>query len=65
MFRNPAEQRIGQLYGDLAYTTVEGIIATGLHEFLDDLQRRLNLVGDAVFDTFFAMRPITGAVTYQ
>lgn len=65
MFRNPAEQRIGQLYGDLAYTTVEQVFQVGLHEFLDDLQRRLNLVGDAVFDTFFAMRPITGAVTYQ
>jgi len=65
MFRNPAEQRMGQLYGDLAYAGVESIFSTGLHEFLDDLQRRLNLVGDAVFDTFFAMRPVTGAVQYQ
>jgi len=65
MYRNPAEQRLGQLYGDLAYAGVESIVSTGLHEFLDDFQRRLNLVSDAVFDTFFAMRPITGAVTYQ
>ncbi|HEX2473310.1 MAG TPA: alpha-E domain-containing protein [Lacipirellulaceae bacterium] len=57
-FCNPAEQRLGQLRAELAYTQAEEVIAGGLHEFVDDLQRRLNLVGDAIHDCFFAMRPL-------
>jgi len=63
-FRNTAEQRLGQLHADLAYARTDEIIAGGLHEFLDDAQRRLNLVGDAVFDTFFALRPTSAQVSY-
>lgn len=62
-FRNPAEQRLGQLRAELAYAQVGEIISGGLHEFLDALQRKLNLVDDAIFDTFFALRPISGTVT--
>ena len=29
----------------------------GLHQFLDNFQRDLNEVGDAIFATFFARRP--------
>jgi uncharacterized alpha-E superfamily protein len=57
-FCNPAEQRLGQLRAELAYTQAEEVIAGGLHEFVDDLQGRLNLVGDAIHDCFFAMRPL-------
>jgi uncharacterized alpha-E superfamily protein len=57
-FCNPAEQRLGQLRAELAYTQAEEVIASGLHEFVDDLQRRLNLVGDAIHECFFAMRPL-------
>jgi len=63
-FRNAAEQRLGQLHADLAYARTDEIISDGLHEFLDNVQTRLNLVGDAVFDTFFAMRPISAQVSY-
>ena len=57
-FRNPAEQRLGQLRSELGYAQVNDILAGGLHEFLDGLQIKLNLVGDAIYDTFFAMRPL-------
>ena len=56
-FSNRPEQILGQLRSELAYTRAEQIVKRGLHEFVDDLQTRLNLVGDAVFDTFFALRP--------
>jgi len=46
------------LRSELAYASVEDIFRAGLHEFLDGLQVRLNLVGDAIFDTFFALRPL-------
>jgi uncharacterized alpha-E superfamily protein len=57
-FCNLAEQRLGQLRAELAYTRADEVIASGLHEFVDDFQRRLNLVGEAICDSFFAMRPL-------
>jgi uncharacterized alpha-E superfamily protein len=62
-FRNPAERRLGQLRSELGYARVDDIIGDGLHQFLDGLQGKLNAVGDAIFETFFALRPVdTGAV---
>lgn len=57
-FSNRPEQLLGQLRAELAYTRAEEIIAGGLHEFVDDLQTRLNLVGVSICDTFFAIRPM-------
>jgi uncharacterized alpha-E superfamily protein len=57
-FRNPAEQRMGQLRMELAYTQVDEILNAGLHEFLDTLQNKLNTVGDAIYETFITMRPV-------
>lgn len=48
------ERRMGLLCSDLTYLRVEEIIESGLHEFLDGLQSRLNQVGAGVFNTFFA-----------
>lgn len=64
-FRNAAEQRLGQLRSELAYTQVAEIIHGGLHEFLDALQTQLNSVDDAIFDTFFAPRPIPSQVAHR
>jgi uncharacterized alpha-E superfamily protein len=57
-FSNRPEQALGLLRAELAYTSAEDIIEQGLHEFLDNLQSRLNHVGEAIHDTFFAMRPM-------
>jgi uncharacterized alpha-E superfamily protein len=56
-YRNSAEQRLGRLSSELAYTQVYDIIASGLHEFLDGFQSRLNEVGSAISDTFFSLQP--------
>lgn len=58
MYQNPAERILGQLKSELAYNHVKSIVETGLHEFIDSLQCRLNLVGNAVHETFFAIRPV-------
>lgn len=55
---NKAEQRLGRLRAELAYADVDGILSTGLHEFLDAFQVKLNKVGDAVYQTFFDLEPI-------
>lgn len=60
-FSNRAEQRIGQLASELAYADIHSIATEGLHEYLDDLQKKLNKVGDAIFDTYFALNPIDPA----
>ena len=59
-FNNRAEQRLGRLLSELNYTQIDEIIHEGLHEFLDGLQTRLNRIDDAVFETFFMLRPLTG-----
>lgn len=57
-FQNVAEQRLGRLRSELDYTQIDEIVHTGMHEFLDAFQAKLNRVGDAIFETFFAMRPV-------
>ncbi len=37
---------------------MEEVILRGLHEFLDGLQIKLDQVGDAIFDSFFALKPV-------
>jgi uncharacterized alpha-E superfamily protein len=62
-YSNIAERRLGQLRAELAYTQADDVISGGLHEFVDSLQSRLNLIGDAIHDSFFAMRPLEMAGT--
>lgn len=60
-FSNSAEQRLGQLRAEFAYTHVEQVLDIGIHEFLDAFQTKLNLVGDDIHKTFFALRSLTDA----
>lgn len=57
-FANRPEQQLGQLRAELAYTSAQQIIERGLHEFVDNLQQRLNAVGEEISETFFATRPM-------
>jgi uncharacterized alpha-E superfamily protein len=56
MFRSPVEQLLGLLCSELAYAQVDEIIATGLHEYLDGLQTKMNQIGAHIQDTFFSGR---------
>jgi len=64
-FGNNAEQRLGRLAAELAYIQVREIINRGLHEFLDDIQVRLNHVGEAVHNAFFALQPVPSVTQHQ
>lgn len=57
-YRNLAEQRMGRLRSELDYANIREILAGDLHEFVDAFQTKLNGVGDAIYETFFAMRPL-------
>lgn len=54
---NAAEQRLGRLRADVNYSQIREIIDGGLHEFIDDFQKKLNAVGAAIHETFFAAPP--------
>ncbi len=56
--RSPAEQRLGRLRAELDYASIREIIGGGLHEFIDAFQVKLNAVGAAIFETFFALQPV-------
>lgn len=56
-YSNLAERHLGQLRSELAFADSTQVVQRGLHEFVDDLQNKLNRIGDSVHDRFFAMRP--------
>jgi uncharacterized alpha-E superfamily protein len=56
VFRYPVERLLGELCSELAYARVDSIIEAGLHEHLDRLQTKMNLVGKGISETFFAAR---------
>jgi uncharacterized alpha-E superfamily protein len=60
-FRNLAEQKLGQARSELDYLRAEDIVATGLHEFLDGLQTKLNRIDDSIYSTFFRMQVLGAA----
>ncbi|MEQ8788936.1 MAG: alpha-E domain-containing protein [Pirellulaceae bacterium] len=60
-FGSTPEQQLGQLQAELAYLQAGDILERGLHEFVDNLQIRLNLLGDAVSEAFFAPRAVDAA----
>jgi len=64
-FGNPAEQHLGRVCAELNYIQVREIINRGLHEFLDDIQIRLNMAGDAVENSFFALQPVPVLPQYR
>jgi uncharacterized alpha-E superfamily protein len=56
-FRTSAEQRMGRLRAEFDYAQIDEIIHHGLHEFIDAFQSKLNALGEAIHDTFFAIHP--------
>jgi uncharacterized alpha-E superfamily protein len=58
-WNNPAERAIGKVRAELDFVTIEEIFQMGLHEFLDQLQVHLNEVGRTIFETFFALKPVS------
>ncbi|MCB0549015.1 MAG: alpha-E domain-containing protein [Phaeodactylibacter sp.] len=55
---NKAIKVMGRLRSELEFTDASEIVTSGLHEYLDDFQKRNNLVGEAIFETYFALKPV-------
>ena len=52
----PSEQSMGILQDSLDGTAVDSVLDTGLHEYLDGLQLKMNAIGTALRDDFFSGR---------
>ncbi|MCA9176797.1 MAG: alpha-E domain-containing protein [Planctomycetales bacterium] len=56
-FANLSEQRMGRLRSNMDYMGISEIIHRGMHEFIDDFQTQLNLVGEAIQKDYFSPLP--------
>lgn len=52
---NGAEKALGKLCSHLSYLTIEDIIQSGLHEFLNEMQDSINQVGNEIYTTFIEL----------
>ncbi|ELS04275.1 hypothetical protein Xen7305DRAFT_00040030 [Xenococcus sp. PCC 7305] len=52
---NRAERALGKLGSQLGYLTIDDIIESGLHEFLDQMQNSINQVGNEIYTSFIAL----------
>ena len=55
-FRYAPEKSLGLLCSEFSYTSVEELIEHGLHEYVDQLQQKINQIGKGIFETFFAFK---------
>ena len=53
-----AEKLLATLCTDLQYTSVGDIIAHGLHEYMDKIQLDIIGISNALWETFFALKPV-------
>jgi uncharacterized alpha-E superfamily protein len=51
-FRYRSEQLMGQLRAELDFTSVDTVIRSGLHEYLDRLQLKMNAIDNSLRDDF-------------
>jgi len=51
-FNNQAEKLCGRLLAELHFSAIEDIFETGLHQYLDVVQQKLNSIGDALFNAY-------------
>jgi uncharacterized alpha-E superfamily protein len=57
-FSCTSEQRLGLLRSELDYAQVDAILASGLHEYLDAMQTKMNTIDESMALDFFALRPL-------
>ena len=53
-FQYRSEQLMGQLLSELNYSSTDTIISSGLHEYLDGLQHKMNEIDDSMRAEFIA-----------
>jgi len=57
-FTNQAEKLSGRLVAELNYSALEDIKTVGMHTYMDELQVKLNAIGEAIFQTYLFSPPL-------
>src|SRR5271156_249793 len=57
-FTNQAEKLTGRLVAEMNYSALEDIKTVGMHTYMDELQIKLNAIGEAIFQTYLFSPPI-------
>jgi uncharacterized alpha-E superfamily protein len=57
-YSNPAEKALSKLRSEVEFTEIKDIFSTGLHQYLDEFQQKNNAVGEAIFKTYFDLKPV-------
>jgi uncharacterized alpha-E superfamily protein len=57
-YTNSSEKELGLLKSQLEYTGIKEIFDSGVHEYLDNFQARLNKVSSSIFESFFSLENI-------
>jgi len=57
-FTNQAEKLAGRLVAELNYSALEDIKTVGMHQYMDELQIKLNAIGEAIFQTYLFSPPL-------
>jgi uncharacterized alpha-E superfamily protein len=60
-FTNLAEKLAGRLVAELNYSALEDIKTVGMHKYMDELQIKLNAIGESIFQTYLFSPPLTQA----
>lgn len=50
------EHHLGKLRSQMEFSKIQEVFQTGLHQYLDDLQTKLNEIGQSIHNTFFAAK---------
>jgi uncharacterized alpha-E superfamily protein len=58
-FSNMAEKLTGRLVAELNYSALEDIKTVGMHQYMDEIQVKLNNIGEAIFQTYLFSPPLT------
>ncbi|MBV9121609.1 MAG: alpha-E domain-containing protein, partial [Chloroflexi bacterium] len=53
-----AERLLGQLRSYLDYGSIDEVLGSGLHRYLDDLQQRLNRVTEELYAAYLIFEPV-------
>ncbi|MCB1232020.1 MAG: alpha-E domain-containing protein [Verrucomicrobiae bacterium] len=51
-FSNEAERITGSILAQLNFSSIDNVWSVGLHRYIDELQKQLNLIGQEVFETY-------------
>ena len=51
-FSNDAEKLCGRLAAELQFATIEEVFEAGLHDYIDQVQLKLNNIGEALFNAY-------------